>query len=71
MQGYFWMEPKLSGMVRPFQQRKLKEELTSVAFTPICVGHEPYWTAESINEAIRKQLLQHHPQRLSKRLHGE
>lgn len=62
-----WKSKKLPVVIRAFQQHKLQANLTSVTFEPESYFVEPVWDATPYNEAIRIQLLDHHPRRLSKR----
>lgn len=65
MTGHEWRETALSFIIRSFQQYKLKPELTRFIY------EEPKWDirgrqknplADEIGEAIRAELLKHHPQ---------
>jgi hypothetical protein len=67
MHGNHWKLCKLPNTVRSFQQHKLKPELTSVTFKPVVTRVEGPWDAKPINKAIRENLLQYHPRRLSQR----
>jgi hypothetical protein len=67
MHGNRWKLCKLPNTIKSFQQHKLKPELTSVTFKPVVTRVEGPWDAKPINKAIRENLLQYRPRRLSQR----
>ncbi|KAH6625458.1 hypothetical protein C7974DRAFT_376970 [Boeremia exigua] len=67
MKGDRWGFRYLPTLIRSFQQHKLKENLTSVDFWVRNFARQPRRDVVPLNAAIRTQLLEHHPRRLSQR----
>lgn len=67
MNDNIWKITNIPAMIRSFQQHKLKESLTTVAFKP----YKFRWTYVDLtllDPVIRMELLQHRPRRVSKRV---
>lgn len=67
MRGHYWRKCKMPEIIRAFQQHRLKGELTSVTIKLSPYRQLQGVDVDSINEAIRKNLLHHCPRRVSER----